>query len=347
MFQILGDKRDVLEMHSLGLKNVLKKNIIVQKSKKGISKECYKLLEEMLVEKSEFYYDRIIRMRPERMLLLYDKLATEYPIFDKNGKSIFYDDKGNRRLDQNSELSEIFIKCFEYDKFSKKSTGVKWDAYELCAALKVNVCPYCNRQFVYTVMEQNDKKRKDKIVRPELDHYLPKAFFPMYALSFYNLIPCCHSCNSSIKGTNELDIEKHIHPYIQSKAEMYFEYEKLHMEEGKKKVQINIKYKQDDKHKLEHTCNFFQTKNIYQYHEAIVERYLDEAQEFPLSMLEEYKEFLDDNIEIIKKPGLKEILYQKFRVAHETDEMNEVLIKFRKDIVEQLWREKYEIMDEE
>ena len=37
---------------------------------------------------------------------------------------------------------------------------------------------------------------------------------PYLALSFYNLIPSCYSCNSTYKGTKLFSIKTHTHPYV-------------------------------------------------------------------------------------------------------------------------------------
>jgi len=71
--------------------------------------------------------------------------------------------------------------------------------------LDVKVCPYCNRQYTYTVKGQNAKS-----IHPEFDHFYPKSYYPYLALSFYNLIPSCHTCNT-VKKTNKISIN----PYIE------------------------------------------------------------------------------------------------------------------------------------
>lgn len=54
--------------------------------------------------------------------------------------------------------------------------------------LGLRVCPYCNRNHIGYI-----KGAKKSI--HQLDHYYPKSRFPILALSFYNLIPCCAACN--------------------------------------------------------------------------------------------------------------------------------------------------------
>ena len=73
--------------------------------------------------------------------------------------------------------------------------------HDLVKALGIKTCPYCNRQFIHSF----EALRAE---RPELDHFYPKATYPMLCLSFYNLIPVCHSCNHV-----KLDDEVGVNPY--------------------------------------------------------------------------------------------------------------------------------------
>lgn len=73
--------------------------------------------------------------------------------------------------------------------------------HDLVKALGIKTCPYCNRQFIHSF----EALRAE---RPELDHFYPKATYPMFCLSFYNLIPVCHSCNHV-----KLETEIGVNPY--------------------------------------------------------------------------------------------------------------------------------------
>lgn len=59
--------------------------------------------------------------------------------------------------------------------------------------LKITTCPYCNRQYAVTLDCDNGK------TAPEYDHFYYKSDYPVLAVSFYNLVPSCHTCNH-IKG---------------------------------------------------------------------------------------------------------------------------------------------------
>lgn len=77
----------------------------------------------------------------------------------------------------------------------------------------LRICPYCGRNYIFSI------DRDDKVVKPQIDHFLPKGKFPFLALSFYNMIPCCTTCNVDIKG------EKHALAKTYDKYEVPHPYE--------------------------------------------------------------------------------------------------------------------------
>ncbi len=80
-----------------------------------------------------------------------------------------------------------------YEKFFQAQKNHEKHGTWLAKTLKVDVCPYCNRSYTFTVGN----------TRPEFDHFYPKSIYPYLALSFYNLIPACHICNH-IKKEQEI-----------------------------------------------------------------------------------------------------------------------------------------------
>lgn len=112
------------------------------------------------------------------------------------------DDQG--KLKPTSFYKDI-MHVFDYDTFVDKES--KWNAYHLAEELNINVCAYCNRNYTFTISEPM------QIVRPEFDHFLPKSEYPYLALSFYNLVPSCHICNSNLKHRKPFNHKDNIHPY--------------------------------------------------------------------------------------------------------------------------------------
>lgn len=65
--------------------------------------------------------------------------------------------------------------------------------------LQVTVCPYCNRNFVHST---------DKRTMCDLEHFFDKETYSILAVSFYNLVPVCHSCNHA-KGSKKILYSPH------------------------------------------------------------------------------------------------------------------------------------------
>ena len=115
-------------------------------------------------------------------------------------------------VDEEPRLAEYLKKS--YDKIDselrKKIIDLK----------NISVCPYCNRNYIsstYKFLQCNicnqellviDGTEKEcpgckqeikgltKVVNTaQLDHFFPKDSYPLFAVSFYNLIPSCYSCN--------------------------------------------------------------------------------------------------------------------------------------------------------
>src|SRR5207253_911367 len=107
------------------------------------------------------------------------------------------------------EVIEIINYIFDYERFSK-GQGLEWSAYSLTQNLGLNTCSYCNRNYTLTVIHNKNKNKG--IIRPQLDHFLSQTDHPLLALSFFNLIPSCSTCNSNLKGAKAFSISTHLHP---------------------------------------------------------------------------------------------------------------------------------------
>ena len=110
---------------------------------------------------------------------------------------------------------------FGYDKYLGNSSK---KTYEMIKRTNHNTCVYCNRQYAFTIVRGKGKKDEDRIARPALDHWYPESLFPLMSLSYYNLIPSCTICNSSVKLSSIWTLETHIHPYTTRAADPGFSF---------------------------------------------------------------------------------------------------------------------------
>lgn len=173
MIQIKRNNLDELaEEHFLGIQKNVENKLLK-----------HKVISDLVLK--QFTLKEIITGNPTEL----EKVITEVP----EDKVILY----------KKEFSQIF----NYEGFK---TWKNYNAYHLAKNLQVNVCPYCNRQYTFTIIEKGTEKGK---TRPEFDHFYNQANYPFLALSFYNLVPSCKICNSTLKGSDKWSLSTHIHPY--------------------------------------------------------------------------------------------------------------------------------------
>ncbi|MEE3892814.1 hypothetical protein [Priestia megaterium] len=170
------------------------------------------------------------------------------------------------------QLSQIF----NYSEFIKFEG--EWKAYDLVKHLGVSVCPYCNRQYINTLIK--DEKR----ARAVLDHFYAKSLYPYLALSLYNLIPCCYFCNSTFKGDKDFYNNESIYPYEEdfsdcAKFETDFEnqkpydYKYLLGLSDNFTITINIDEKragEDKAKKIARSKQVFYLEDMYSFHRDYV-----------------------------------------------------------------------------
>lgn len=168
--------------------------------------ERHKLFYKYLKDDNYAKLKSLIISRPEKLVLLRGEIFEILELTDLYVK--------NGQIKQTS-FSEILIdKIFIYKNYRSS---------QICTELlnEMNLqnthCPYCNynKVSVVPITAEDPQDKKDKAYL-DIDHFYPKAQYPYFALSFYNLIPSCHTCNSSEKGNIEFSIQTHTNPYHKS-----------------------------------------------------------------------------------------------------------------------------------
>lgn len=106
------------------------------------------------------------------------------------------------------DAKEGFGYLFDYDTIINKYkiNGRKYRS-ELLKALDTTICPYCDRTYITYRDNGNDSRYSG-----QLDHYYPKASYPLFAMSLFNFVPCCASCNHTKSNPELLTL----YPYEES-----------------------------------------------------------------------------------------------------------------------------------
>ena len=165
--------------------------IIVDRTKN--TREFIDLIKKNL--KSEFVKD-FEDIFPDKMDILVEMMSS---------KKSFNDLVQSYKFDGiHTKKSHTKLKDYIVERYKEKleSHYNKIDKKELVRITGATVCPYCNRNFINVTEEANTS---------QLDHFLPKNEYPLFALCFYNLIPSCYGCNNK-KSTSKF----YISPYDES-----------------------------------------------------------------------------------------------------------------------------------
>ncbi|MCT7573983.1 hypothetical protein N5U00_01465 [Aliarcobacter butzleri] len=168
--------------------------------------------------------------------------------------------------------------------------------------LDVKVCPYCNRNYIL-----NFQKKGKENATAQLDHFFDKKKYPYLAISIYNLVPSCGTCNQR-KSTIEETI---FYPYnesfnnsvkfslkgIKSRDELIKENLDFFDE---KRIELDYKIL-NNKDKVERHIEVFNIKNLYNEHKDIVSELLQKkviySDDYLESLLDEYEGTLFKNRE--------------------------------------------------
>jgi hypothetical protein len=191
-------------------------------------------------------------------------------------------------------IKEIFK--YEGNNQSKKITPFFTDNFDF------RTCFYCNKDFITNF---NTKKEVSTF---QLDHFYDKGTYPYLALSFYNLMPSCPTCNSSkVKGSANTFENNCIAPNSQKfdfhqkvKFKLFLDSDckNLHI---KSKDDIDITLKEPFTDKYDKYIEIFKLNERYKAHKDIVFDMIQKAELYPESRLKELQDLTGIPFQQIKK----------------------------------------------
>ncbi|WP_415397185.1 hypothetical protein [Sulfurimonas sp. CS5] len=193
--------------------------------------------------------------------------------------------------------------------------------------LLISTCYYCNIDFINTYNTRNEKKNKFT-----LDHYFDKYTYPYLALSLYNLVPSCYTCNSKLKGIKEFhNLAPSSKKYdfdekVKFKITLDSSCENLHI---KNKNNINIKLTENYSDEFEKFISEMLLNERYNVHNDIVYEMITKVELYPESRLKELQNLTGIPYQQIKK--------DIFNLIDKNEDLsNKPFSKLIKDISEEL-----------
>lgn len=287
-FQNYSEQQEIIDKYHISFKSIkaVLSPILLKKDELSIEdiQRCFSSGDNTMFNKEEDYF--------EQALDFFSFIKNDLDNILIGAPNYLFENYVENRQEQ-TEFTSLLVKIFNYEKLTDAGfnyrNDLNWNSYALTKKLKVNVCPYCNKNWVNTVVDE----KGNKVTNPQLDHFFPKNKYPILRLSFYNLIPSCETCNSRIKGEDYLSMDAYIHPHHEGfDPEYYF----APMPKNTNSAlgfddEYTITLKEDDSSdkytKAKGSFDFFHIKDIYEQHGDIISEIYYKRAKYNLTALED------------------------------------------------------------
>jgi hypothetical protein len=217
--------------------------------------------------------------------LLTNKLKNfdKYISFDKIIKADFaymqklveFLDKNPKRYELSPTEKDYFLTMYQR---LKKANFIK--------QLNIHVCPYCNRNYIFNFNKNNQQE-----ATAQLDHFFDKKDYPYLAVSLYNLVPSCSTCNQRKSSKRENIFYPYLESFNESAKFKYKGIKSISKDEkidflDSKRVMFDIEAIKD-KEKVEKHIEVFNLKNLYEEHKDIISELLQKKEIYNESYIDE------------------------------------------------------------
>lgn len=298
---------------------------------------------EFHTEKVQEIFDEILRkgyIKRGRPLVHID-LNIDFLDFLNNNAKDLISGKPTKLLEINEDYKKLTLSDTEKTNIKSFFLQTGYEGFQEKYSKKfldlvgVDTCVYCNRNYTVNITKNHS--------RAELDHWFPKTQFPLLSLSFYNLIPSCHSCNH-IKGNPKINwdnaLNEYIHPYFKENNEG-FSFDFFY---NKSLDKLNVETRSFKKNiKTDKTLNFNKTKEIYNSHS---EKELRDLVNLRYKYSKNYIKILSQDTFENLKISKDEIYRTIFGIEiNENDFHKRPFSKFKKDIIDRLLHIDKDLLD--
>lgn len=187
--------------------------------------------------------------------------------------------------------------------------------------LNVNVCPYCNRNFINAT---------SNVSTCQLDHFFSKKEYSLLAVSFENLVPVCPACNHK-KREKSINHSPYDNRYnIDSLMQFSFVINNVNYISDKRGISILIQSKDN---LIQKNLDVLGLEKLYQIHTDVVCECIKKGMMYS-------KEYINDMVNTYSDVfESKEEVYQLIfgNYLNSEDYCNRPLAKMTKDIVKEIF----------
>jgi len=251
-----------------------------------------------VINESDFSDNRDDVSLFEKLILApYSDLSKIYNKIVKNAKSVFRSTKIEK------EKTKVIIKPEWkkihdiYDKLVDKEINI-----QMVQRYGIKCCPYCNENFIF-----NRKMKKNKFLSvAQLDHFYPRSWYPIFAISLYNIVPACSSCNH-IKGNKQVGISPHDHSVDFSKLKISYTPKSGDFIDNSNNIDITFQFDNVDfefQQRMKMNLKNMGIEHSYNMHSDYVQELLKKAQiygpELRDNILRDFPDLFESDEELVR-----------------------------------------------
>ncbi len=210
-----------------------------------------------------------------------------------------------------SSKNNIVKQLFNYDKAKSKTITPKLSKLQPKISsffqdkVGVESCYFCNIEFI-----NKFKNAKGEIKNGfTLDHYMDKGKYPFLALSLYNLIPSCYTCNSKVKGIDEINsISPSSSKFDFDKKVKFTTFINSYNLQIENEQDFNLILKEYFSKDYQEYIDGFLLNERYEYHKYRVIEMIDKRKKYPDSRIKELAYITQKTEEEVKQDLFGEYL---------------------------------------
>lgn len=223
-----------------------------------------------------------------------------------------------KNLLQFNEFKDMYSSKFSNGATTYLDKQTHYNAYCLCKNLGIEICPYCDDEYLDILMDQS----KRTIRTLEIDHFYSKSDYPALAMCFFNLIPCGQNCNG-MKGTEIIGMN----PYETNIEECTWLYPDFPVGINMEKVSVSdCEIKFHPKQGMDKNVDVFRLEERYKKHKGVAHKYIRNLQFYT-------DEKIDELIRMGFFESKDEVYRDLFDIPLPEDDTQHPLSKLRRDIV--------------
>ncbi len=197
-----------------------------------------------------------------------------------------------------------------------------------------------NSQLIKSLISNNSSiNLEDKYSHFTLDHVLDKGSHPLIALSLYNFVPSCYSCNSKFKGSKQFidnDSMAYLSPTSDNfsfdddvKFKLYFHNNKDIPTIKDENDYILDFFYYENQNEYEKYIDIFKLKGRYVFHKDEVMYLIDKKERYSQSQVDEISDIVNISSEQVKKD-----IFGKELFAGNIEDVS--MTKFKRDIAKDI-----------